>query len=137
MKAAPIIEASVTGAPPGTPVTVYACLAKVPFRNSALHGVEDLVRRRRWVSVGAFIDIPGVASPAGERPARAKSLALASRGAAPDVVAPRYSMRWHGPDEHAALTIWQAGIGAWVSSPWNTADVGARLGPLRPVRARS
>ncbi|MFE7161278.1 hypothetical protein [Streptomyces sp. NPDC057636] len=135
MSTATVIESPPATAPPGTPVAVYACLASPAFRDSALRGVEDFVRRHGWVPVETFIDIAEFASSADERPERAKALALAARGKAKGVVAPGYSMLWRGPEEHAEIADWQGRTGAWVSSPWNTAEVAARLGALRPVRA--
>ena len=135
MSTATVIEAPSESDSPGTPVAVYACLASPVFGDSALRGVEDFVRRHGWVSVETFIDIAGFASSADERVERVTALALAARGKAEGVVAPSYSMLWRGPEEHAEIADWQERTGAWVSSPWNTAEVAAKLGALRPVRA--
>ncbi|WP_406426648.1 hypothetical protein [Streptomyces sp. NBC_00147] len=135
MSTATVIEAPQAEAPPGTPVAVYACLASSVFRYSALHGVEAFVRRHGWASVGTFIDIAEFASSADKRPERARALALAARGKAKGVVAPSYSMLWHSPEEHAEIADWQESTGAWVSSPWNTTEVAARIGRLASVRA--
>ncbi|MEV1025307.1 hypothetical protein [Streptomyces sp. NPDC050264] len=137
MSSATVIEAPLAGAPPGTPVAVYACLASPTFRDAALRGVEDFVRRHGWASVETFIDIAEFASSAEERPERAMALALVTRGEAKGVVAPSYSMLWHGPEERAEITDWQVRTGAWLSSPWNTTEITSRLGASRPGRTAS
>lgn len=134
MSTAPVIEAPPAEAPPGTPVAVYACLASTEFQNSALHGVEDFVQRHGWVTVETFIDIAEIASPTEERPERARALALVAGGEAQGVVAPSYSMLWHGQEELAEIIDWQKRTGAWVSSPWNTTELASRLGTLEPLR---
>ncbi|MFB7998818.1 hypothetical protein ACFC4G_39075 [Streptomyces sp. NPDC056002] len=136
MSTAIVIEVPSASDPPGTPVAVYACLASPVFGDSTLRGVKDFVRRHGWVSVEAFIDIAGFASSADERVERVTALALVASKAR-SVVAPGYSMLWHGPEGHTELADWQERTGAWVSSPWNTAEVAAKLGALRPMRAAS
>ncbi|MYT68324.1 MULTISPECIES: hypothetical protein [unclassified Streptomyces] len=127
MSTASVVEAPAAEAPPGTPVAVYACLANREFRDSVLRGVEDFVPRHGWVPVETFVDISEFASPADERPERARALALAACGEAKGVVAPSYSMLRHGAEERAEITDWQERTGAWVSSPWNSVEVTARL----------